>query len=524
LPNALPSPGAPLSRRVRILLFTLAGIALVVGATAVILALRFQSIAREYVMAALRERYHSDVQLGDLKISLFPSVRATGENLELRFAGKPGLPPMIRVRQFILDANFVSFFRNPKRIALIRLDGLEIQTPPRSAAGHSAARGSASGEQKFPFVLEEVIADSAVVETTPSDPSKEPLVFHIHQLDMHSIGIGQPMTFDASVHNAKPPGLIHTTGRFGPWNAEQPRDTPLSGAYTFRNADLGVFKGIVGTLSSDGQYHGQLAQLEVHGTADVPNFAIDIADHAVPLHTEFDATVDGTNGDTRLHPVHARLGNSSFEVTGSIARNALVAKKDIELEARAANAPLDSFLRLTVKSAEPPMTGRIGFNTKVKIPPGDTSVADRIQLDGTFTLGGIRFTSADVQSKLAGLSHRAQGHPNDHDPNVSSYFSGQFHLRNSRLSLPRLSFELPGAHITLTGGYGLRTSAIDLTGTAKLDATVSQMTTGIVSLLLRPVDPLLRRDGAGTVIPIRIQGTRGQPSFSIDIGRIIHRK
>jgi hypothetical protein len=42
-------------------------------------------------------------------------------------------------------------------------------------------------------------------------------------------------------------------------------------------------------------------------------------------------------------------------------------------------------------------------------------------------------------------------------------------------------------------------------------------------VLLKPVDPLFKRDGAGTVLPIRISGTRGSPSFKLDIGRVIKR-
>jgi hypothetical protein len=139
-------------------------------------------------------------------------------------------------------------------------------------------------------------------------------------------------------------------------------------------------------------------------------------------------------------------------------------------------------------------------------------------------LNGVRFTSPDVQGKIAGLSHRAQGDPNDHDPNVAADFTGSFHLRNGQLGLPDLGFTLPGAHVNLHGSYGLRSGALDFRGTAKLDATVSQMTTGWKSILLRPVDPLFKRDGAGTVLPIVIRGTRGEPSFTLDIGQVLRRK
>jgi hypothetical protein len=340
---------------------------------------------------------------------------------------------------------------------------------------------------------------------------------------MQGAGIGQPMTFRAKLENPEPPGLIETEGKFGPWNALLPRDTPISGKYTFRGADLSVFKGISGILSSDGAYSGPLDRLEVIGTTDVPEFALDTAHHPMPLHTEFNATVDGTNGDTVLHPVRARLGySSSFEVSGSVARGASE-NKEITLDGEAHSARLEDFLRLVLKGVKSPMTGQIAFSTNIRIPPGPSPLTGRIQLDGIFRLRGVRFTSEDVQGKIAGLSHRAQGDPNNHDPNVTADFQGKFRLRSGVLNLPDLTFNVPGAQVAMAGNYGIRTDSLDFQGTAKLDATISQMTTGFKSVLLRPLDPLFRRDGSGTVLPIRVSGTRDSPSFSLEIGAVLKR-
>ena len=60
------------------------------------------------------------------------------------------------------------------------------------------------------------------------------------------------MRYDADLTIPKPPGTVRSTGNFGPWNASEPGDTPLKGDYTFDNADLGIFAGIAGTLSSKG--------------------------------------------------------------------------------------------------------------------------------------------------------------------------------------------------------------------------------------------------------------------------------
>ena len=506
------------SKRVRILLFAGLGAVAGLGVTVGILIWQFRPIARNYVLTALRDRYKSEVELGDLQISFFPKVKATGENLVLRFRGRADLPPLVRVRKFTLDANLAGFFRNPRRIRHLTLEGTEIRLPP-----HSKSNEGGKTPSKLPFVLDEVVANGTRLETIPSDPAKEPLVFDIHEMTLHSVGIGQAMTFHARLENAKPPGAIHSDGKFGPWDADDPSATAVSGQYTFRDADLGVFHGIGGTLSSDGRYEGRLDRIEVRGTTDTPNFTLSTADRPIPLHTEFEATVDGTDGDTILHPVRARLGQSSFEVSGAIDRGALEEHKTILLDARAGDARLEDFLRLAVQ-AKPPMTGRIAFNTKVKIPPGESDVMDRLELDGVFGLHGVRFTSADVEGKIAALSHRAQGDPKETTTDIAADFKGSFHLRQGTLALPDMQFSVPGAVVSLKGTYGVKAGSLDFRGTAKMDATVSEMTTGIKRVLLKPVDPLFRRDGAGAVLPIEISGMRGAPSFRLDIGRVLKRK
>jgi hypothetical protein len=81
---------------------------------------------------------------------------------------------------------------------------------------------------------------------------------------------------------------------------------------------------------------------------------------------------------------------------------------------------------------------------------------------------------------------------------------------------------VPSAAVQLAGRYGLRRETIDFSGNLFMDAKVSQTMTGWRSLLLKIVDPLFRRDGQ-TVIPIKIEGTRSDPSFGLDSGRVFHR-
>ena len=61
-----------------------------------------------------------------------------------------------------------------------------------------------------------------------------------------------------------------------------------------------------------------LERIAVTGETDTPDFSIDIAGQPVPLKTTFKAIVDGTNGNTYLEEVDARLIDSHILAKGSV--------------------------------------------------------------------------------------------------------------------------------------------------------------------------------------------------------------
>ena len=73
----------------------------------------------------------------------------------------------------------------------------------------------------------------------------------------------------------------------------------------------------------------------------------------------------------------------------------------------------------------------------------------------------------------------------------------------------------------LAGGYGLRSEELDFKGKVRLQATVSQLTTGFRSILLKMVDPFFRKNGAGAEIPIKVEGSREKPKFGFDMGAML---
>jgi hypothetical protein len=131
-----------------------------------------------------------------------------------------------------------------------------------------------------------------------------------------------------------------------------------------------------------------------------------------------------------------------------------------------------------------------------------------------------------VRTRLSDLSERARGlDPKEVSRQVASDLRGQFRLARSVLTLHDATFGVPGATVRVAGSYGLSNESLEFDGTVRMRATVSQAAGGgVKSVLLKVVDPLFRRDGAGAILPIRIRGTRNEPKFGLDFGRAFKRE
>ena len=92
------------------MLYTAAVAFIILIALGTVLVLRFQPMARKYFISTLQKRYQSDIELGNLQISLYPTVRASGDNLVFWFQGRHDRPPLVQIRRFSFEAGFVNFF------------------------------------------------------------------------------------------------------------------------------------------------------------------------------------------------------------------------------------------------------------------------------------------------------------------------------------------------------------------------------------------------------------------------------
>jgi hypothetical protein len=486
---------------------------------------RAQPILRARVIETLSNRFDSRVELESFHVSVVNGIEVSGSGLKL--FGKedsnpyePGVQALIGIQEFRFQTALRSLFRSPMHVDTVFVKGLELNIPPKGSRGEMTKMGSRT--RKMTIYVDKFVCEDTRLVINTSNPAKPPLEFAIASLKMKDIGSGEPLQFNATLINPKPVGDIQSNGLFGPWQQDSPRDTPVQGDYSFTHADLSTIKGIGGTLSSTGQYAGTLGNIVVSGKTDTPDFQVVSSGHPVQLHTEFHAIVDGTSGDTYLRPVKATFLHSSFTAGGSVIR-VKPNGHDIELNVVLNHARIEDLLVLGVHTDPPVMTGPVEMKTRLSIAPGDANVANRLKLAGTFHVPVGHFTNEKVQRRLDSFSLRSRGKPqqareNNNQENVPVDLQGRFALNDGLLSFSFLRFLVPGTHVNMTGTYGLDGQEFDFRGKARMDAKVSQMTTGWKSILLKPVDPFFRKDGAGTEVPIRITGTESEPHFGLDFG------
>ena len=481
--------------------------------------------ARRRLAEVLSSRLDAEVEIQALRWHVFPSPSAEGTGVTIRHHGRRDVPPLISIARFFATGSVASLLR--RHISRITISGLDIQIPPdRNHDGGQTVESDRHGDNDArTLVIDDLLSSDAHLSIIPDEPGRDPKVWSIHRLHMTSVGFDRAMPYEAVLTNALPPGEITTHGSFGPWQKEEPGLTPLDGAFAFDHADLGVFKGISGILSSQGTFGGRLNRLDVHGDTDVPNFALSTAGHPVPLKTTYHAIVDGTNGNTMLERIDATLLNTSFVAAGGVIGHHGQEGRTVTLDVKMAKGRLEDVLALAVNSAKPPMTGSMRLDTKLLLPPGEEDVVRKLRLNGHFVVADTRFSDLDVQEKINELSHRSRGRkPETPKQRVASRFTGAFSLARGTLTLPDISFDVPGSTVRLAGNYDLQPETLAFRGTLLMDAKVSDTQTGVKHLLLKIVDPLFKRDGGGSAIPIRITGTRTDPSFGLDKGRVFNRK
>ena len=336
--------GTPPRRRIPRWPFWVGGSILALLVTIVVLidiaAHRAEPFVRQQLVQALSDRFHARVELDSFHLSLGNTLHGEwgvwGEGKGLRIwppadvegvhvpEPNPPLKPLIQLSEFHFHAPLRYKSGEPVHITQIRLNGLDIRFPPRSHMQRASEPKSTTIPPSAPFsvavVVDAVDCTDARLTLETDKPNKLPLEFVISSFRLKGVHPGTPVMFDAQLQNPKPPGLIHTSGSFGPWIVADPGEQPHQRRLHLQSRrplglqrhrrDVGLDRQVRRhTARHDSRWPDRHSRLS----------AIALRPHHDAAH-HFHARVDGTNGDTWLDPVDATLNSSHFTARGQIVR------------------------------------------------------------------------------------------------------------------------------------------------------------------------------------------------------------
>ena len=264
---------------------------------AIILILCRRAFGRAAVLQDLREASGSQVEVRIFHQTYFPVPGCILEGVIFRH-GLPQAKPLITIEKVTIRGSYLGLISS--RVDRITADSMRVYIP-------AFGTGEAFHTTPSKITVDEFVANGAAVEFASHDTDKPPLRFDIREATLRDVRAQRPLSYRVKVHNPEPPGEVSVAGKFGAWHTGDPGETPISGEYTFDQADLSVYKGIAGKLSSTGKFDGTLRHMDISGRTDTPDFEVKSGKHPVRLTTEFSAYVDATRGDTFLKRVGARF-------------------------------------------------------------------------------------------------------------------------------------------------------------------------------------------------------------------------
>jgi hypothetical protein len=434
----------------------------------------------------------------------FPRPGCTIEHLTLRRG--PGV--FADAQKVTLLGSWLSLITFRKQIDLLRLDGLTVRIARHLPSDPEAPPGDGSTR------VAELIADGSVLTFLPRDSGAQPARFTFTQLRLNEVSADSTIRFATQAEIPHPPSTVRASGSVGPYAGER---TPLSGSFTLSEGELGAYHKLDGRVDGEGRFQGSLGDLRTEGTAVASGFEVDSSGHPANLKATYRARVNGLSGDVALDAVEAEFFRTQLAIAGSIT------KKVVSLDFASQGARIDDLLRLFTKAPRPALHGPIDFRAHVELPPGRAPFLRRVRLDSIFTISNARWRG-NAQTKVNELSARSRGDKKQVEdgripPEVVTDLRGKVSLRNGVASLRDLAFSTPGATATGQGTFSVITRRVDLRGSVKMAADVSEATSGIKSVLLKPFNFLFRKRprDRGATLPTSITGVVPRPRYHVGL-------
>jgi hypothetical protein len=463
----------------------------------------------------------SQVTFSNYHRTYFPHPGFVATGITMRRRSAPNLPPLGSIETMVVEGSWFDLLMLRERVRVVDVTGLHVVVPAiGSPANHEDFPPGSSSDFTGPDTrIERFVVHKSLLDIMRTDGRR--FSFPIAELEIRNLHKGDAMTYAVDMRNAFPTGSIEAHGGFGPINAKDMGSTPVSGDFTFLSVNLHEVGDVRGTLDSRGHFRGVLEAIEAQASSDTPDFAV-ANGKPTPVQATIQCTIDGTNGDLKIHAIESKIGATDVHAQGSIAGSPKITNLDIAVT----NGRVEDVMRPFIHN-DLPISGPVWLKSDASIgPPGD-GFLERLRVDGVFDVPAERISNRNTEKSVSEFSQRAQGNTNGSDKNSGgngsgatdalSSVKGPVAIRNGIASTTRLTFQVAGAEADLKGTFNFHNSKAHLVGDLKMEADISHAETGFKSWLLKPLDPFFKKKHAGAVVPIAVTGTEGSYKISQDL-------
>jgi hypothetical protein len=490
-----------------------------------------EPVVRARLIGRLESRLHAKAELDSVHLSLGRGVVLSGSGLRIVDigGGQAAAAPSLTVRGFQLHGGLISMLLERQDSTVAYVQGMVVTLPAALAKGVPAGKlsqGHTLASRDVLMLDRVVVTDARVLvqAAASGNPlSNPPIELDFGTLIVGDFAAGKPFAYDAVLEGLNHHAKLRSTGHVGPWTVDAPAELPVDGNYDLSALDLSVVRGLSGTLSARGRVAGGLKQLEIDGTSETPNLALSTSARPQAYDTKYHAVLDGLTGNLRIDAATMRLNHTTMHATGTIARSGSGSGFVTKLDLTSSSGRVEDQMTLLSSPKPAVIEGAEELRSHMTILPGTAPLIERITVTGSARLTGVTSTDLASQQKMDSIGMRADGHAREASklspnlPIVPITMTGNFRIAGGNMDLSNVICTEPGALMLLEGRYELTGTQVEMHGVLRTLATASHMTTGIMSLLAKPLDPLLRKHGAGMEIPIELKGDRVSPHFGLDL-------
>jgi len=469
----------------------------------------------------LEEVLGGKVTIAHYHRTYFPNPGFMATYITLDRNPTPGVPPLGTVRSILVQGSWLDLLMFREETRQVDITGLHLIIP---------AEGSAANKEDFPagssssFSGPDTLIDQLRIHESTLDVTRAEggiYSFPVRLLTIRNLQKGRALSYFVDMGNARPRGHIISQGSFGPIDPRNLGATQLSGHFTFEDVDLRDIGDIGGTLSSQGNFHGNLAQIQAEASTVTPDFSVGRGKPTLET-TSARCTINGLSGDVLLDAIDVKVGSTDIFMKGGVVGSPKVIDVDLNVPAGRAQDILRPFLH-----ADSPIAGTVRLESHAHVDPAGHGVhfLDRLHVEGYFDVPAEQLTNPKTERELSAFSERAQkGQPLKAEPvtgsqpreaaqpdeaDVISSLKGIARIEKGIITTRHIEFGIPGSSVDLHGTFNLRDGSVRLVGDLKMQSDVSHATTGFKSILLKPLIPFFKKRKAGAVIPIAVTGEPG---------------